>query len=362
MNRTIFFYIFLIIVLIVFNSCKKDKSECLTCPPPPPDTTSHAIQWQLPDTLGTQGIIRDVWVFDRNNAWAVGEIYLNDSTGKPDMVNPYNAAHWDGSKWNVLKVQFYTFCGQAHTNAYQAYAIWAFSPTDIWIASGSQIARMNGTAQTGTDCLSVSVNKIWGLSGNVLYTAGALGQIGFYNGGSWTKMTSNTTVDLQDIWGIDGSHIWATGTNTGDGHCVVLQCNGSNWSTLYDSNNQPAQSQFQFGTVWTNTSSSLYLDGGSGLHLLTLNNLNIGSQINTGLTYVGSCIRGINQNDIYVVSTGGEVSHYNGSSWHLYPELQSIGGNNAWWRSVHPTNDFVIISGELFTSLNSFPVIVRGYR
>lgn len=54
------------------------------------DSTSHNIQWFV-DTLGAQGVIRDVWVFDKNNAWAVGEIYLNDSTGKLDIANPYNA-------------------------------------------------------------------------------------------------------------------------------------------------------------------------------------------------------------------------------------------------------------------------------
>jgi hypothetical protein len=346
-------------------NCKKDKSECLTCPPPPPDTTSHVIQWQLPDTLGTQGTIRDVWVFDRNNAWAVGEIYLNDSTGKPDMSNPYNVAHWDGSKWE-LKIITVTFRGNPVTTSIEG--IFAFSPTDIWLASGGD--PMHGDGQnwidydirTITGNNSLDISKGWENNSSSMFFVGRGSSIAHFNGSSWTKMTSNTTVDFQDIWGIDGNHIWATGTNTGDGHCVVLQYNGSNWTTLYDSNNQPNATKYQFSTLWSSNSSSLFLDGGSGLHILTLSNLNIGSQINTGLTYVGSCIRGVNQNDIYDVTTGGEVSHYNGSSWHLYPEVQSIGGNNAWWRSVHPTNDFVIISGEQFTGLNSFPVVVRGYR
>jgi hypothetical protein len=104
MNKTIFSSALLIIIILIAFSCCKKNESCINCPPPPPDTTSHAIQWKLPDTLGTQGIIRDVWVFDRNNAWAVGEIYLNDSTGKPNMENPYNAAHWDGSIWTIKKI------------------------------------------------------------------------------------------------------------------------------------------------------------------------------------------------------------------------------------------------------------------
>jgi hypothetical protein len=309
-------------------------------------------------------------VFDRNNAWAVGEIYLNDSTGKPNMENPYNAAHWDGSKWELKKITV-TFRGNPVTTSIEG--IFAFSPTDIWLASGGD--PMHGDGQnwidydirTITGNNSLDISKGWGSNSSSMFFVGRGGSIAHFNGspngaGSWTKMTSNTTVDLQDIWGIDGTHIWATGTNTGDGHSVVLQCNGSNWTTLYDSNSQPAQSQYQFGTVWTNTPSSLYLDGGSGLHLLTLNNLNIGAQVRTGLSFVGSSIRGVNQNDIFDVTTGGEVAHYNGSSWHCYPEIQSLGGGNASWPSVYPKNDFVVIGGSIFTGLNGFPVVVRGYR
>jgi hypothetical protein len=205
------------------------------------------------------------------------------------------------------------------------------------------------------------VEKIWGVSGTNMFGVGKSGTIVHYDGHTWTKMTSNTTVDLQDIWGIDGSHIWATGFNNSDGHCVVLQCNGTSWSTIYDSNNQPTQSQYQFGTVWTN-SSSLYLDGGSGLHLLTLNNLNIGAQVRTGLSYVGSSIRGINQNDIFDVTTGGEVAHYNGSSWYCYTEIQAFNKSGAWFTRVYPTSNFVLIGGWYLTAYNSAPIVIRGYR
>ena len=92
------------IFLVMFSCCKKKNEPCLTCPSLAEDTTSHVVQWQLPDTLGIRGVIRDVWVFNKNNAWAVGEIYLNDSTGKLDDANPYNAAQWNGSKWVIKRI------------------------------------------------------------------------------------------------------------------------------------------------------------------------------------------------------------------------------------------------------------------
>jgi hypothetical protein len=310
--------------------------------------------------LGAQGVIRDVWVFDRNNAWAVGEIYLNDSTGKPDMGNPYNAARLDGSKWTLITTKDVGYgYGENH-------CIFAFDTNDIWVGS-SIPEHWDGQKWTFFGSTrgyigGFRIKKIWGISSQIFFLVGEGGNIYRYNGTSWTKMTSNTTVDLEDIYGLDATHIWATGTNSSDGHSVVLQYNGTSWTTLYDSNTQPDQSKYQFGTVWTNTSSSVCLDGGSGLHTLTLSNLDISSQIHTGQTYVSYRVRGTLQNDIFDIGQAGEVAHYNGSSWYLYSDLQTLNGGYAWFYGVYPTKEFVVIGGLYLTALNGFPVIVRGYR
>jgi hypothetical protein len=366
MNRTIFFSIFIAGILCTFSNCKKEKSECLTCPPLV-DTTSHIVQWQAPDTLGAQGLIRDVWVFSSTNALAVGQIFLKDSSGQVDQSKPYIGAQWNGQKWKLLKLN-YDIGGQISVLT-QLKGIWVFGNSDYWLAGGS-VFHWDGTSpqtQLVFSRLTLSdpnatIEKIWGISGAYIFGVGNAGTIVHFNGTSWTKMTSNTTVDLQDIWGIDATHIWATGTNVADGHCVVLQCNGTSWKTIYDSNTQPAQSQYQFGTLWTNTLSSLYLDGGSGTHKLTLSNLDFGLQIKTGLAYVGTRIRAGNQNDIYDVTTGGEVSHYNGSSWHIYPEIQALNNSGNSWTSVYPTSDFVLIGGWYLTAYNGAPIVIRGYR
>ncbi|MGD1047037.1 MAG: hypothetical protein ABR936_17170 [Bacteroidota bacterium] len=358
MKKTIFPSTLIIIILISFSSCKKNKSECLTCPPPPPDTTSHIIQWQMPDTLGTQGIIRDVWVFDRNNAWAVGEIYLNDSTGKL-IYPPFNIARWNGSKWEL---QMSIDIGFSYS---QLYSIYAFAQNDVWVTTdipehwdGNKWTFYGSTRGYGG---GFWIKKTWGLSSSNLYIVGDGGNIFHFNGISWTKMNSNTTVDLQDIWDIDGSHIWATGTNTGDGHCVVLQYNGTNWTTIYDNNTQPSQSQYGFSCLWTDNQNQLWLAGGSPLRKLILSTMTF-TEIITGQGYVSYCIKGMTQNDIFIAGQASECAHYNGSSWHLYPELQNLNGGYAWFYSVHPTKDFVVLGGIYLTALNGFPVVVRGYR
>jgi hypothetical protein len=276
------------------------------------------------------------------------------------MSKPYNAAHWDGSKWTLKKITV-NFRGYSITPPIQG--IFAFSSNQIWLAGGLTIFG-NGTNWTPYDVRLVTgfdtldCEKGWGSNSSSMFFVGRRGSIAHFNGSSWTTMPSSTTVDLQDIWGIDATHIWVTGTNVGDGHSVVLQCDGSNWTTIYDSNTQP----YGFGCLWTNTTHFIYLDGGSGLYKMTLDNYNLGSEIKIGLTYLRSSIHGINNNDIFDVTAGGEAAHYNGSSWHYYLDIQAFNQSGAWFTRVYPTSNFVLIGGWYLMELNGFPVVIRGYR
>jgi hypothetical protein len=327
------------------------------------DTTSHQIQWQLPDTLGAQGLIRDVWVFSRDNAWAVGEIYLRDSTGKVDMGNPYNAAHWDGSKWQLVKIPFIGSCSAVINPPLMA--IWAFSETNILVTNGGSIVRFDGTNAT-MDCrmnslLTGAINKIFAISPDNIFAVGNSGTIVHYSNGTWTKQESHTTVNLQDVWGIDNEHVWATGFNSNDGHCVLLQYDGKVWKTIYDNTNATPSTLQYFNTVWTDNVNYLYLDGGSYTQLL---NLRTGSFRRTDKlsTYTMFRLRGIKRNDIFRVGFGGETVHFNGVSWYLYPDLKLLNEGFAGFNSVHPIKDFVLIGGLYLTTLNGFPVVLRGYR
>jgi len=319
------------------------------------DSISHAIQWVI-DTLGAQGLIRDVWVFDRNNAWAVGEIYLKDSTGQINMSNPYNAAYWDGSKWTLRKIGFYTFCGQQYQNAYPASSIFAFSLTDIWIAmNGSEIARWNGISQTETMCTPISISKLWGTSSNDIYAVGALGGIAHYNGSTWTKLTSGTTVDLQDIYGIDATNIWATGTNSDYNGTVILSFDGTTWKKLYEGN------YYGFSSVWTSTGRILFVAGDSGPLTLESNTL-IFKKLLTPASYVMYSVRATGANDIFFTGQNSEVTHYNGSTYYLYADVQSMLNADTWWYSVKASKDFVVVGGGYDTGYNFAPVVARGYR
>ncbi|MDI6805000.1 MAG: hypothetical protein QME58_14385, partial [Bacteroidota bacterium] len=166
------------------------------------DTTSHNFTWEI-DTLGdgAGSVLRDVCIINDTCVWAVGEIYKRDSAGNFE-TEPYNTARWNGKKWELKRIQFYTFCGPGSlTGPYPANAVFAFDDGEIWIASQSQIAKWKNGVQISITCLPVSVNKIWGSNKNNVYTAGPLGQIGFFNGVSWRRLESGTDVSINDIWG-----------------------------------------------------------------------------------------------------------------------------------------------------------------
>jgi len=331
-----------------------------------PDTTSHAVQWALPDTLGAMGVIRDVWVFSNNDAWAVGEIYVADSTGKPDMANPYNAAHWDGTKWTLLKIRTRDF--GAGSGYYPLYSVFGFSSNNIWFTNAADFIHWDGNSFSSKAFFMLQipfvgqVNKIWGTSGNNLYCVGRTGSIYHYTGsGAWTKQQSNTTVDLQDIWGIDESHVWATGTNTKDGHSVVLQYNGTAWSTIYDNTNKPPTAFYGFNTVWTDRIDRVFLAGGSKTKVLNLRN-NTFSEPNIPASWAAFQIRGRNQQDVFEARGGNEITHFNGVRWHRYSNLNSFINENTSFTSIHMTKDFIITGGFVFKDINGFPIVIRGYR
>ena len=62
------------------------------------DTTSNNFTWQTYTFGGGAGncFLYDVSIIDENTIWAVGEIFLNDSTGHPDP-NYNNIVKWDGN-------------------------------------------------------------------------------------------------------------------------------------------------------------------------------------------------------------------------------------------------------------------------
>jgi hypothetical protein len=303
--------------------------------------------WQTFRFGGNAGscVFNDVAIINDTLAYAVGAIYLNDSTtGQPDP-NAYNLVKWDGVKWNLLRLQFYTFCGQSSTGSYPTNAILAFGPTDIWIASGSEITHYDGANQLVTICTPVSTNKLWGTSSNDIYAVGALGGIAHYNGSVWTKIESGTTISINDIYGAynSASKQWeilaVASQNLPTGH-AILSING-NTATPLSSN--PIDNVEEYFGVWFVPCEQYYVIG-DGIYQKNL--LSDAAWRNNPLDvthYATTKIRGNAINDVFACGAFGEVLHFNGSTWKSYQSTTYL--SDGAYTSIAIQNNFVIVVG-----------------
>lgn len=63
--------------------------------------------------------------------------------------------------------------------------------------------------------LTTNLNGVWGIAENSNWAVGDGGKIYRWDGGTWTVMLSNTTIDLLGVWGTGDKNLYAVGkTNT----------------------------------------------------------------------------------------------------------------------------------------------------
>jgi len=285
------------------------------------DTTSHNFTWQI-DTLGDGGgsVLYDVVIINDTLIYAVGEIYKRDSLGNWDPL-PYNLVKWNGQRWQLLRIQFYTFCGQAGIGSYPAKSIFAFGPDDIWIGmNGSQVVRWNGQAQSLPECTPVSINKLWGENPNSIWAVGNNGQIAHYDGVRWKRIESGTTLDVYDIYGSRNlrtgeTEIYAVAAKqfvTFDRR--ILRVRSSGVEAVSDST-----IPYSLHGVWLKGGGPYYVVG-SGIYRKR-DPMRAGpwQWLHPGVTpYYTYAIRGNDVNDVFICGSYGELLHFNGIQFRSY--------------------------------------------
>jgi hypothetical protein len=280
------------------------------------DTTSHNFTWQSWEfgECGSSSLY-DVAIIDENNIWAVGEIYIRDSLGNCDP-NAYNAVHWDGTKWELKRIYHYSSCNPVDYPPFKS--IVAFSDTEIVLTSGGSIGWFNGKMNR-TDCgirplLTGAINKLWGSSSEDLYAVGNNGNIAHWDGVSWRKIESGTTLNIYDIYSDNGEIICiASGKFISSGKKVLSIRYGStseiNSVGLSDN----------LSSIWFKSRKKYYIAGAGIYWSKSLKYANW-EKINTQNTRYCEKIRGNNYNDIFIAGSYNLILHYNGYSWYEYTE------------------------------------------
>ena len=344
---------------IILFSCKDDGG-----PPPPngPDTTSHNFIFSL-DTLGdgNSSVLNDVAIISENNVWVVGELYYRDSVG--GFSQPmFNAARWNGTVWELKRIQVRDFGGVV--GIFPLKAVFGFSGNDIWFASDADLIQWDGTAYRPRAFFMTSlsfdgqVKCMWGTSNNNLYCAGRTGSIYHFTGSGWQKLTSGTTVDIQDIWGA---------TNAQNGQTEILAV------ASFRSGFPQAKKLLRItGTIVSATSDSglpIALSGvwfkpdkryhvvGDGLYSSTRLGEPWQYEPSLPLDYYKDAIRGIASNDVIISGSSGALWHYNGASWRAYRQIEAPAFYGRYYR-VDFKGDYVVAVGWM----NNTAVAIRGRR
>jgi hypothetical protein len=312
-------YFFAINMLLIFSSVDCRKNPIIPNPTNGTDTTNHAFTFQTFTFGGGGGSeLTDVAIINDTLAYAVGEIYLPDST----VGQPYSVAIWDGQNWRLRKL-FY------NTNMLitSIRGIQIINSNDIWLAAGSVFHwdGVSSSAQLMYSRLnlpdpSATIEKIWGSSSSSLYGVGNAGTIVHYDGSSWTKLNSGTTLPINDIWGAQNPQTgqWEIlAVASDDVNKKLLSIQGTTVSSVSDS----GLSNSLYG-VWFVPNIKYYVVGAGIGQKNTLNN-SPWSVYPSGVvtSYLSGGVRGNDTSDVFVAGSFFAIVHYNGSTWHNYKDV-----------------------------------------
>ena len=197
------------------------------------DTTSHDFVWTITEH-GTafNNALYGIAKLSDTDIVAVGAMGEYDSVR--NFALPRCIARWNRREWKILPLYYNNQYGNGLIP--DVRDIISFSPTENWLA-GYAIFFWNGRDSvtqiveetqrfTPHYILSEgeSIIKLWGTSSQNLYGIGTAGVIVHYDGQTWRKMASGTTVDLNSISGSpDGTEVWVCGYDQSNGRSVLLR-------------------------------------------------------------------------------------------------------------------------------------------
>ncbi|MHB2150610.1 glucosyl transferase [Calditrichota bacterium LG25] len=264
------------------------------------DTTSHNFEWQTFEFGGEGGSssFYDVAIIDENDIWAVGEIYTaNDK---------YNAAHWDGEKWELKKVPYVDEKGYVWITP--LFSVFAFSSDDIWFEGGIHWNGNKFISIKKDISFPSHVNKIWGTSSSDLYVVGNSGLIAHYDGQKWQRIESGTTAHFKDIYGNQKFIVCSATHYDYSGKKQVFQIlNNQSLKNLdWLFNDRKPYS------IWLKNQYSIYACGDGIFRKIANQEWKIFNDQNT---FFMRGIRANDHNDIFVVDDFGQIFHFNGLNW-----------------------------------------------
>ena len=312
------------------------------------DTTSHDFTFFV-DTLGHSGLLSDVAIINDTLVYAVGEIFLRDSTGQIDPT-AYSVAIWNGVKWQLKRLYY-----NENSLITSIRGVSALGANDVWLAAGSifhwdgvsSIAQLSFSRLNLPDA-NATLEKLWVGVGPKLYAVGNAGTIVFHDRISWQWMQVGSAISLTDVWGVEASSLQpfviAVGSDFGTNHHVYAISESSVQDTM-----SRTWTIRPFG-VWFTNPVNVYV-AADGVWRYSDGSWEEGLVLSVPFNRV----KGSAENNIFATGKSASKTYvvlYNGASW---KELNAP--TNAILRglAVHPK--LVVAVGDYA----DVPIIIRGY-
>lgn len=302
------------------------------------DTTSHNFTWRV-DTLGYYlSSVRDVAIVNENNIWAVGEFYKKHADRDSTVADRYNAAHWDGKAWTLIKIPTQDYSNYINhlppgTYPYDITCIWVVDENNIWgFSEAGSYVHFNGNSWS-TDWVANRwgmVQKIWGSSGSDLYFVGTNGGISHFNGSTFTRIPYPDVVDFVDVWGDQDGVVRAVGNKLNSSYYseavrITPASATVEFTGLNRTESGPTAPPDLFYSVWWKKSNQIWFQADNGSHFYKKNifwklfSNDYGEESNHGIF-----VRGNSNQDIAFCGVYGQVFHYNGSTVKKWRDPGSI--------------------------------------
>ena len=197
---------------------------------------------------------------------------------------------------------------------------------------------------------------MWYNTPDDIYGVGQDGIIVHYDGTSWQQINTNMTTTVMDIWGF---------INKQSNQKKILATVSTDWYSISDDykilsiKNNSYQDTLKWKwpeerplmSIWFGQDSMVYV-AGSGIAVYKDSAwLDIESIPPHGVYK----IRGSAWNNIFSAGQRGIITHYNGSTWHVYNELEFDHGS---LKDLAVTRNMVVAVG----TIGERGIIIRGNR
>ena len=171
----------------------------------------------------------------------------------------------------------------------------------VWTGGQRGSAMRNVSGTWTTTSLAPDLLDVSSTSSSSAWAVGEFGFIYRWNGSSWSRQPTPTTVTLNTVWGASASDAFAGGESG-----TMLRFNGSSWTTM------TFPSSASVTAIWGASSSDVYATTSSG-QVLRFNGSVWSISATTANPLWG--IYGLASGEVFASGENGTLLRFNGSGW-----------------------------------------------